>query len=44
MTENAARHNPIAKSFGAGINQSQIVPNKRHDRRACRRPFVMGEE
>lgn len=25
--------NPIAASFGAGINRSQVVPDKRRDRR-----------
>lgn len=36
--------NPIARSFGAGINQGKVIPNKSKDRRACRRVFVIGEE
>jgi hypothetical protein len=40
----AASHNPVAKSFAAGINKPQVVPNKKRDRRACRRPFTIGEE
>jgi hypothetical protein len=31
------KRNPIAKSFGAGINQPKVIPNKRRDRRVKHR-------
>jgi hypothetical protein len=37
QTQEPARRNPIAKSFGAGINQPKVVPNKRRDRRVKHR-------
>lgn len=42
--ERPASRNPIARSFGAGINQARIIPNKKKDRRALRRPFTIDEE
>jgi hypothetical protein len=35
--QNLPRRNPIAKSFGAGINQTKVVPSKRRDRRVKHR-------
>lgn len=32
-SSNVQNRNPIAKSFGSGINRPQVVPNKRADRR-----------
>jgi hypothetical protein len=37
QTQTTPSRNPIARSFGAGINQPQIIPNKRRDRRVKHR-------
>lgn len=37
MQKTRGRRNPIARSFGAGINRPSVVPNKRHDRRVKHR-------
>lgn len=47
MTERKPHsRNPIARSFGAGINQHRVVPDKKKDRRVKHktRVFVEGEE
>jgi hypothetical protein len=37
VTMQEGKRNPIAKSFGAGINQPKVIPNKRRDRRVKHR-------
>lgn len=38
QTQHTTSRNPIAKSFGAGINRPQVIRDKRRDRRVKHRP------
>lgn len=46
MPKQPSSRNPIARSFGAGINQARVIPDKKKDRRVKHknRVFVEGEE
>lgn len=44
QTQNTATRNPIARSFGAGINQPQVIPNKKRGTRRVNRRVVIEVE